>query len=94
MDVVTYGLCCLQVLVRTEEITISGSLFRNKLRLSHELVKRTLSNPKKGPHHYRNPARMMWKVIRGMMPHKTARGTHRRNHHQRARCLYTTRWWA
>jgi len=62
------------VLVRTEEICISGSLFRNKLRLSHELVKRTLSNPKKGPLHHRNPSRMVWRVIRGMVPHKTVRG--------------------
>jgi len=62
------------VLVRTEEITISGSLFRNKLRMSHDLKKRTLTNPTKGPHHYRTPARMLWRVIRGMIPHKTKRG--------------------
>merc|ERR1712127_325950 len=62
------------VLVRTEEITISGSLFRNKLRMDHTLVKRTLPNPTKGPHHYRTPARMIWRVIRGMIPHKTKRG--------------------
>ena len=53
---------------------ISGSLFRNKLRLSHDLRKRMLSNPKKGPLHYRSPARMTWRVIRGMMPHKTKKG--------------------
>lgn len=62
------------VLVRTEEITISGSLFRNKLRMSHDLKKRTLTNPTKGPHHYRTPARMIWRVIRGMIAHKTKKG--------------------
>ena len=62
------------VLVRTEEIVVSGSLFRNRLRLSHDLGKRMLSNPKKGPLHYRSPARMVWRVIRGMMPHKTKKG--------------------
>merc|ERR1719310_1252962 len=62
------------VLVRAEEIVISGSLFRNKLRMSHDLKKRTLTNPTKGPHHYRTPARMVWRVIRGMMAHKTKRG--------------------
>lgn len=62
------------VLVRCEGIAISGSLFRNKLRMSHTLKKRTLTNPTKGPLHHRTPARMIWRVIRGMIPHKTARG--------------------
>lgn len=44
------------------------------VRLSHDLGKRMLSNPKKGPLHYRSPARMVWRVIRGMMPHKTKKG--------------------
>ena len=32
------------------------------------------TNPKKGPIHYRAPSRMLWRTIRGMLPHKTARG--------------------
>ena len=63
------------VLVRTEEICISGSLFRNKLKMEKYFNKRTNTNPKKGPIHYRAPARLVWKVIRGMLAHKTARGT-------------------
>lgn len=63
------------VLVRTEEVVIAGSFHRNKLRQEHWLRKRTNTNPKKGPIHYRTPARMVWRVIRGMVPHKTARGT-------------------
>ncbi len=38
------------------------------------LRKRTTTNPKRGPIHYRSPARMVWRVIRGMIPHKTKRG--------------------
>jgi len=31
-------------------------------------------NPRRGFVHYRNPSRILWRTIRGMMPHKTARG--------------------
>jgi len=62
------------VVVRTEEINISGSLFRNKLKYFSFLQKRTNSNPRHGPFHYRAPSRILWRVIRGMIPHKTPRG--------------------
>lgn len=62
------------VCVRTEDINISGSLFRNKLKWDYYLVKRTNTNPKLGPFHHKAPSRILWKVIRGMLPHKTARG--------------------
>merc|ERR1719464_933514 len=32
------------------------------------------SNPSHGPFHYRSPAKILWRTIRGMVPHKTARG--------------------
>merc|ERR1719408_219445 len=32
------------------------------------------SNPKTGPLHYRSPSKILWRTIRGMIPHKTARG--------------------
>lgn len=32
------------------------------------------TNPVRGHVHYKTPARMAWKVIRGMVPHKTAKG--------------------
>merc|ERR1711998_458536 len=41
------------VLVRCEEINISGELFRNKLKWESFRSKRTNTNPKKGPFHYR-----------------------------------------
>merc|ERR1712050_373416 len=32
------------------------------------------SQPKKGPLHYRSPSKILWRTIRGMVPHKTPRG--------------------
>merc|ERR550525_760267 len=32
------------------------------------------SNPRRGPFHYKAPARILWRTIRGMIPYKTARG--------------------
>merc|ERR1712216_466132 len=34
------------------------------------------SNPRRcGPKHYRAPTQFFWRVVRGMIPHKSARGT-------------------
>lgn len=63
------------VVVRCELINVSGSFFRNKLKYHAYLHKRHLVNPKKsGPFHHRAPSRILFKAIRGMIPHKTARG--------------------
>jgi len=62
------------VLVRAEELHISGSLFRNLLKYHHFLKKKSSSNPDDGPFHYRSPARIFWRVLRGMLPHKRERG--------------------
>lgn len=88
------------VVVRCEEINISGSFFRNKVRISkgtqrppqghcilhggshlqlryhNFLHKRHIVNPKKsGPFHHRAPSKILYRAIRGMTPHKSARGT-------------------
>jgi large subunit ribosomal protein L13Ae len=62
------------VLVRCEDINISGSFYRNKLKFLDKLKKRTNTNPAHGPFHFRAPSRIMYRVIRGMIPHKTYRG--------------------
>ncbi|KAK4058717.1 60S ribosomal protein L16A [Microbotryomycetes sp. JL221] len=63
------------VVVRAELINCSGSFFRAKLRYLDFLNKRHLVNPKKsGPFHHRAPSRIFWRTVRGMVPHKTARG--------------------
>jgi large subunit ribosomal protein L13Ae len=38
------------------------------------LHKRCVVNPRKGPFHFRAPSRMLYRVIRGMVPHKLPRG--------------------
>ena len=62
------------VVVRTEQIIISGSIKRNKVRYAQFVQKRTNTNPRRGPFHFRSPARIFWRTLRGMLPHKTVRG--------------------
>ncbi|KAJ1647732.1 60S ribosomal protein L16A [Coemansia asiatica] len=62
------------VVVRCEEMNVSGSFFRNKIKLQNYLRKRCISNPKRGPFHFRAPSRIFYRALRGMIPHKTARG--------------------
>jgi large subunit ribosomal protein L13Ae len=61
------------VVVRCERINISGSLFRNKLKYMEFLNKTRNANPRRGHVHYRSPARMFWRAVRGMMKHKRDR---------------------
>merc|ERR1711869_4288 len=72
------------VVVRCEEIVISGSFIRNKLKLLMKRNKRMNTNPKKGPFHHRSPADMFHRVVRGMLPHKPYRGSAA---FQRVKCL-------
>jgi len=62
------------VCLRTEEIEISGSFARNKMKYMLFLQKRMNTNPKRGPFHFRAPHKILWRTIRGMLPHKTKRG--------------------
>ncbi|KAK4949898.1 60S ribosomal protein L16A [Elasticomyces elasticus] len=63
------------VVVRCEALNISGEFFRAKLKYHAYLRKITRFNPTRGgPFHFRAPARIFYKTVRGMMPHKTARG--------------------
>lgn len=60
--------------VRCEKLLISGSMYRNKLKVMDFRNKRMSTNPKKGPIHQRSPAQMLLRKIRGMLPHKTPIG--------------------
>lgn len=60
--------------VRAEDILISGPKMRNKLRFMAFLNKRCNVRPSHGAIHYRSPHRIFWRTVRGMLPHKTARG--------------------
>ncbi|KAG0057607.1 60S ribosomal protein L16B [Gryganskiella cystojenkinii] len=62
------------VVVRCEELNVSGSFFRNKLKYHAFLRKRCVVNPARGSFHFRAPSRIFYRAIRGMVPHKTARG--------------------
>ncbi|OBA21018.1 ribosomal protein L13 [Metschnikowia bicuspidata var. bicuspidata NRRL YB-4993] len=62
------------VIVRCEALNISGEFFRNKLKFHDYLRKATRYNRTKGPFHFKAPSRVFYKAIRGMIPHKTARG--------------------
>lgn len=55
----------LQVAVRTEEINISGGLVRQHMKYDRFLEKRMVTNPRKGPYHFRAPAKILWRTIRG-----------------------------
>ena len=57
--------CGVQVIVRAEEITVSGGLVRQKMKYERFLRKRMNSNPKKGPIHFRAPSRIFWRTVRG-----------------------------
>mmetsp|Transcript_113776 Transcript_113776/g.159546 ORF Transcript_113776/g.159546 Transcript_113776/m.159546 type:complete len:199 (+) Transcript_113776:84-680(+) len=62
------------VVVRAEQINISGSLYRNKLKMQEQFRKKMRHNPRRGHTHYRAPARVFWKCVRGMMNYTTKRG--------------------
>lgn len=53
---------------------MSGTLYRNRLKYTAFLRKRMNSNPRRGPFHLRAPSKILWRTVRGMLPHKTARG--------------------
>ena len=59
---------------RCELLNVSGSFYRNKLKYYKFLRKRMNSNPSHGPYHFRAPSKILWRTIRGMIPHKTKRG--------------------
>ena len=62
------------ILVRCEEMIISGSLVRNQTKYAQFRAKRMNTNHRRGPFHFKSPARMVWRTIRGMVHQKTARG--------------------
>merc|ERR1712008_247568 len=45
-----------------------------KLKYLEFLRKRMNTKPSRGPYHFRAPSKILWRTIRGMLPHKLARG--------------------
>merc|ERR1711988_2055684 len=61
--------------VRAEDIVKSGPLYKNRMKYCEWLKLKSNSNPRKGgPYHFKAPAQFFWRVVRGMVRHKTARG--------------------
>ncbi|MFS8023568.1 putative ribosomal protein L13 [Helianthus anomalus] len=60
--------------VRCEEICLSGGLVCQKMKYLRFLRKRMNTKPSNGPIHFRAPSKILWRTIRGMIPHKTKRG--------------------
>jgi large subunit ribosomal protein L13Ae len=63
------------IIVKSEKIEISGKHFKNKFNFLLKSKKKTNTNPKRGPFHFHSPSQIFWKMVRGMLPHKTKRGT-------------------
>jgi len=61
------------VVVRCEQMDMSGSLMRAKMRYARFKGKKTITNPKLGPIHNRAPSRIFFRVVRGMIPHMKKR---------------------
>ena len=61
------------IVVRCECLILNGSYQRNKLKFREYLHITMLTNPKRGHKHFRSPARMFFKAVRGMLPRKTVR---------------------
>ena len=62
------------VVVRSEAIDISGHMFKNHIKYMDWVNKRRNSNPTRGFIHYVSPSRIFWRTVRGMVPHKLAKG--------------------
>ena len=56
--------------MRTEEISISGGIVRQQAKYDRFLQKRTVTNPKRGPYHFRAPSKILWRTIRGCVPRR------------------------
>merc|ERR1712054_558878 len=62
--------------VRAEEIVKSGPLYKNRMKYCEWLKLKSNTNPRHGgPYHYKAPSKLFWRIVRGMVRHKTARGT-------------------
>lgn len=63
------------VVVRAEKLVLSGLLYNHRVDHLEYLNKKSNINPRKGgPYHYKAPARIFWRAVKGMLPHKTERG--------------------
>lgn len=55
-------------------LSVSITVKRNMVKYAQFRKLHMNTNPSKGPYHYKSPAMMVWRTIRGMVHHMTARG--------------------
>lgn len=55
------------VVVRCEEIALSGGLVRQKMKYLRFLRKRMNTKPSHGPIHFRAPSKIFWRTVRGFV---------------------------
>jgi len=65
---------CRIIVLRCEKIVMSGHRIRNKLKMRHFFSHRTNTNPRRGPFHHAAPNKMFYRVVRGMIQHKSNHG--------------------
>lgn len=53
---------------------MAGSIGRRQIEFRQFIQKKTNTNPRRGPFHRKSPSMMMWRAVRGMLPHKMPRG--------------------
>ncbi len=63
------------VVVRAEDLEFSGPMYHAEIKLKNFRAKRTNTNPEKGPFNVKTPSGYLKRIVRGMIPHKTKRGT-------------------
>ena len=56
------------IVTKVEKVEMAGPELRNKRKFLDFLRKKHITNPKKGPFHFRSPRMMFHKVVRGMLP--------------------------
>ena len=55
-------------------VTLKYLVVRNRVKYAQFRKKRMNTNPSRGPYHFKSPALMVWRTIRGMIHQKSARG--------------------
>lgn len=62
------------IVLRAERIVMSGHLIRNKLKMMSFRQHKMNTNPLRGPFQMVRPCMMFYRIVRGMIPHKTPHG--------------------
>ena len=62
------------LLTNAPTLLLHPAVLRNKDKWARYRKKRHNTNPSRGPYHFRAPSKMLYRVVKGMLPAKTFRG--------------------